>query len=101
MARSNLNKNTTTSNLKKATLNKKLGIYIFVDDDGNVTQIKKDKKIRTKYDPNEATKVDTTIGVVYVIGIDGEGPIGEDGSTIGATTAMGIGDTTEAYAKYV
>lgn len=73
---------------KKAKLNKKLGVYTFIDEDGNVTQIKKEKKSITKFYPNEPSEVDKIIGEYAVIGVSD-------------TVAMGIGDNIMAYAEYV
>ena len=88
MGKSNIN-NTNTADTKKtkAVLNKNLGVYTFIDEDGNVTQIKKEKKNKKKYYPNEPTKVDEVIGEIYVIGVSESIP-------------MGVGDNVEAYAKY-
>jgi len=104
MAQSNFNTNTNNTTTEKAKLDKNLGIYIFVDEYGNVTQIPKAKKVPPKYYPNDPSKVDSIVGDVFVIGVDGGevggGPLNPDGSTVGATITMGIGDATEAYAKY-
>ena len=72
----------------KAKLNKKLGVYTFIDEDGNVTQIKKDKKTTTKFYPNEPSKTDKIVGDYAVIGVSD-------------TIAMGVGDSVMAYAEYV
>ena len=109
MARSNFpgKKISVTPQQIKAKLDKNLGVYIFIDEDGNVTQIKKKKKSITKYYPNEPSNVENIVGDYLIIGIDGGipqpggGPLNPDGSTVGATTSMGIGDNVEAYARYV
>lgn len=88
MSKSNFNKNNTTPETSKVKLNKELGVYIFIDEDGNVKQIQKEKKDRKKYYPNIPTKVDDIIGDVYVIGVSD-------------TVAMGAGDNTMIYAKYI
>jgi len=72
----------------KSPIIPKLGVYTFIDEDGNVTQIKKEKKEITMYYPNTPSKIETVIGDVFVIGVSD-------------TIAMGIGDNTMAYAKYV
>lgn len=104
MARSNFNKDTNNTTSGKAALDKNLGVYVFVDEYGNVTQIPKEKKVPPKYYPNDPSKVDSIVGDVFVIGIDGGevggGPLNPDGSTVGSITAMGIGDNTTSYAKY-
>ena len=92
MGKSSLPNRKTTSakdipEITKSKLNKNLGVYTFIDEDGNVVEIKKEKKSIKKYYPNEPTKVDNVIGDVYVIGISD-------------TIAMGVGDATMAYAKY-
>jgi len=90
MARSNFpgTKPQAKPQQQKAKLDKKLGVYTFVDEDGNVTQIKKVKKSITKYYPNEPSNVDKIVGDYAVIGISD-------------TIAMGIGDDVMAYAEYV
>jgi len=84
---------------------KKHGVYIYVDESGNVEQIKKDIKKTKKYYPNTPSNVDNVIGDVFVIGVNGGsvggGPLHENGATVGATKSMSIADNTEAYAKYV
>jgi hypothetical protein len=93
MARSNLPNSKTGAkkavpDIKKSKLNKNLGVYTFIDEDGNVTQIKKEKKSRQKYYPNEPSAVETVIGEIYVIGVTDD-------------IAMGIGDNVMAYAQYL
>ena len=78
----------TPPKLEKSKINPNLGVYAFVDKDGNVTQIKKDKKDTEKYYPNEPSKVDTVLGDVWVIGVSDD-------------IAMGVGDEVMAYAKYI
>lgn len=104
MARSNIpNKKTGNTTpvpkISKSKLNKNLGVYTFIDEDGNVTQIKKEKKSIKKYYPNEPSKVETVIGDIVVIGISyDDDPPGTPGT---AGTAMGIGDNVMAYAQYL
>ena len=86
MTQSNFSKNTETTGTTTAT-EKKLGVYTLIDESGNVTQIKKERKSRKKYYPNAATKVETVIGEVFLIGVSD-------------TTPMGIGDNIETYARY-
>lgn len=89
MARSNFPGNTGQNpTSSKAKLNKNLGVYTFIDEDGNVRQIKKEKKSITKYYPNAPSKVETIVGDYAVIGVSD-------------TVAMGVGDDTMAYAEYV
>ena len=96
MARSNFpgKTNNTTPKLKKSAYNPNLGVYLTVDEYGNIKQVKKEKR-RTlqKYYPNEAS---TSIGDVFVIGVSD--PI--SGSE-GIEYSMGIGNNTEAYAVYI
>lgn len=69
-------------------------VYIFVDEFGNVTQIKKeDKKTRSKYYIDLALKNDFI--EPCVIGVSDE-KNGECSLGIG----LGIGDNTFAFAKY-
>lgn len=85
----------------RKVFDKNLGVYVFIDEDGNVTQIKKSKKTIEKYYPNEPTKVDqvdptepVVIGILY--DVPSAGPQSEG-------TAMGVGDEgggTMAYAIY-
>lgn len=88
-------KRTTSSH---STINEseeeKLNIHVFVDDNGNITQINKTSKDRLKYciDPYIPQ---TDIVKSCVIGISD--PI-EDNCTNGI--ALGVGDNTYTYAKY-
>lgn len=104
MARSIFNKDINITTSTETDLNKNLGIYVFIDEYGNVTQIPKEKKVPPKYYPNDPSKIDSIVGDVLVIGIDGGevggGPLNPDGSTVGSITAMAIGDNTTSYAKY-
>ena len=81
--------NATNKNLPNASAipkdpNDKLGIYNFIDEYGNLTQIKKKKLTRDVYKqaPLEAIESD-----IYVIGVNSVDP-------------MGCGDDTPAYAIY-
>ena len=109
MAQSNLGKNTSQPIPNgKPVLDKNTGVYIFIDEDGNVKQITKEKKSVKKYFPNEPSKVEEILGDVCVIGImyDNEEvlkdpfwspPVGECAPGI----AMGVGEPeVMAYAKY-
>jgi len=73
---------------EKIKLTPELGVYTFIDKDGNVKQIEKEKKTNTKYYPNTPSKVEIIVEEYAVIGISD-------------TVAMGIGDQTMAYAEYV
>jgi len=70
-------------------------IHIFIDEYGNVTQIKKEEKSRLKYCPDPKYP-QTDLIDNCVIGVSDEWA-GEcsDG------TAMGVGDFLMAYAKYL
>ena len=84
------NKNTTTNNQE----DDKLNVHIFIDENGNVTQIDKIDKDRIKYciDPYVPQ---TDIVKSCVIGISDEIE-GECTDGIG----LGLGDNTYGYAKY-
>lgn len=88
MTRSNLSKPNEIKNVAKILFDKNLGVYTYIDENGNVTQIKKEKKDRKKYYPNAETNVEGILGDVYVIGVSD-------------TVAMGVGDDTMAYARYI
>lgn len=102
MGRSNLpgkGKTYRTAPTKKSSkLNKNLGVYTFVDEDGNVTQIKKVKKSITKFYPNEPSKVESIVGDYAVIGV------ASIDSGDASDIAMGVGDANNGvlvYAEYV
>ena len=63
------------------------GVYNFVDESGNLTEIKKKLLERDKYYADALSKTDQIIGEVYVIGVNSVDP-------------MGCGDDTAAYAIY-
>lgn len=100
------------STSKKPVFDKNLGVWIFIDEDGNVTQIKKSKKTLEKYYPNEATKIDevdpgepVVIGIWYdnnFYNVPGN-PYTYSESNLQTGIAMGIGDEgggVMAYAIY-
>ena len=72
----------------KKILDKETGVYIFIDDQGNVRQVTKEKKTLDKFYHDKPTAVDNIIGDVWVIGVSDD-------------IAMGVGDETASYAKYI
>ena len=73
-----------------------LGVYNFVDDSGNLTEIKKKLRPRDKYNADQRFITEDLVGEVYVIGVSG--PLG--GSPFTNGDIMGCGDDTAAYAIY-
>ena len=99
MARSNLPRRGSgpaNPETEKSKLNPNLGVYTFIDEDGNVKQIKKEKKNITMYYPNAPSKIDSILPDFCVIGIYG----GNSECTSSEGIAMGIGDNLAAYANY-
>lgn len=86
---------TTDSTIK--TTQSDYGVYIFVDENGNVTQINKEKKERLKFYPDQ---INAPLIEPCVIGISGD--IGVENCTEGIAMGCGdIGSNTEmAYAIY-
>jgi hypothetical protein len=81
------------------TIDKKLGVSIFIDEDGNVTQILGEEKTREKYYPNEPSAVEIVVGDICAIGIAYE--VDTDVLMACETgVSMGIGDEIYAYARY-
>jgi hypothetical protein len=70
-------------------------IHVFVDEYGNVTQIKKEAKPRLKYCPDPKYPQTELINICAIGVSDEEWGECSDG------TAMGIGDYRMAYAKYI
>lgn len=97
MAKFNRDSVNTPINVLSGTTsgNTNLDVYIFVDEFGNVTQIKKESKSRLKYyvDP---TSVPETITPSCVIGISG----GIDSPDCSEGIGLGVGDNYFALAKY-
>ena len=92
MASSNItNKKTqtdTSPQISKAPLKKRYGIYTFIDEDGNITEIKKDLEERETYEKATDVKEKVLSDGVWVIGVQD-------------TVAMGAGDLTACYAVYI
>jgi len=83
---------TTTNETTITPVN--LGVYSFIDEHGNVTQIKKITKYRLKYCIDPTLPQDELINYC-VIGVNDP-----DFGDCSDGTALGIGDTLMAYAIY-
>ena len=84
MARSIKSGSSNESNISKSKVKNNLGVYIFIDESGNVTQIKKEKRTRDVFNITDEV---TLLDEYYVIGVSDTDP-------------MGIGDDLMAWAVY-
>ena len=86
----------TTTTTPIEIIDKELGVYTFIDKNGNVTQINKKNKKRYKYcaDPKLPQQDLITPCVIGISGAPG------DADCIYGK-GLGFGDTTFGYAKYV
>lgn len=101
MAQSNIGGTGETPSERRVVFDKNLGVYIYIDKSGNVTQIKKSKKSIEMYYPNAPSKSDevdptepVVIGILYdnnFYNIPGN-PYTYSESNLQAGIAMGIGD---------
>lgn len=73
--------------ISKPAVNKNTGVFTYVDEFGNVRQIRKEKRATKKF-TQEPSNIDKIIGVPTVIGVSD-------------TIPMGIGDYLMAYALYI
>ena len=74
--------------IEKAPLKKQYGIYTFIDEDGNIVEIKKEKDERKPYEKAVDVKETVLSDGIWVIGVQD-------------TVAMGAGDLTACYAIYI